>query len=233
MDKVNNEGREGKIQETVPHSFSYDGYEVLHDEEMDKISVSILYSDCDEMSMRNSQNNLATRSDNNEKKMKISLSQEQLKLNLNNKNFLSVPTSGTRKIRSPSFSSVIETEVDRNISIPLKIATNSGIDDEIIYAIPRRLVSTEENEIKTSSASLSPWKSVSTVQTSSEVKHDYKYPLSYYCNICNNTLSDPRTLDCLHSFCMQCLARLDATNDLQNNQFWRKISERSDNSCKL
>ena len=32
------------------------------------------------------------------------------------------------------------------------------------------------------------------------------------CNICHNTLEDPRTLSCLHSFCLKCLQKgLEAT----------------------
>lgn len=241
MEKVNNEEKIEGSKDAVPHSFSYDGYEVLYDEEMDKISVSVLYSDCDEISMKNSQTNLATTIETHEKKMKISLSQEQLKLNLSSKNLLSVPTTNSRKIRSPSISSAIEPEVSRNIQVTQSVTTFSENYNEVVYAVPRRFVMTgknvmaEKNEIITSSASLSPWKSVTVGQTSSKVQLDknFKYPLSFYCNICNNILNDPRTLDCLHSFCMQCLSRLDATNDLQNNQFWRKISERSDTSCKL
>lgn len=264
MEKTCNELNEKQVEEktleTISHSFSYDGYEQLHDDAMDKISVSILYSDYEEALNRTSRNNLTTINVNQEKKMKISLSQEQLKLNPGHKNFLSVPLSA-RKGRAASFTNIgdgnksvkidfqipIVIEADSNAEAPSSSNANQTITvtpqktttfnenvDEIVYAVPRRFSPlNEKNEIKTSSASLSTWKDASVTQISStaELNKNFKYPLSFYCKICNNVLSDPRTLDCLHTFCMQCLARLDASNDLQNNQFWRKISEHSDASC--
>lgn len=242
---------------SISHSFSYDGYELLHDEAMDKISVSIHFNDHEEIADGSSRESFAKMSKNHEKKMKISLSQEQLRLNCGSKNFLSVPRS-SRTNCSASFSIedeksvqvplVIESNTTKDsesssnankvISLtPPRITTNEVVDDEIIYAVPRKnsspsLSVKEENEAKTSSASPSPSKSVATAQTSA-FNRDFKFPLSLYCKICSNVLSDPRTLDCLHSFCVQCLARLDASNDLQNNQFWRKISEHSDLSSEL
>lgn len=269
MEITNNERKLETLEQrrdSISHSFSYDGYEQLHDEAMDKISVSILYSEGEEKgnSRRNSTN------DSSEKKLKISLSQEQLRLHCGSKNLLSVPKS-SRKARSASFSSVdmreatevlttrfpvpimVESKssesssasiVSKIITVTPPSITSSGADmtDEIIYAVPRKsslrspwLLRKAENEIKTSSASSSPLKSVATAQTSStaELNRNFKYPLAFYCTICNNVLNDPRLLDCLHSFCVQCLARLDASNDLQNNQFWRKISEHSDSSCEF
>ena len=80
--------------------------------------------------------------------------------------------------------------------------------------------------IKTSSASSpSPSKSVCSMA----VDGNFKYPLAFYCKICNKPFNDPRILDCLHTFCCQCLAQIDASNNLQNNQFWRKASDSS--SC--
>lgn len=240
-------------QDSLSHSYSCDGYERLHDEAMEKISVSIHYSDLEESLSGNSRNSLTKANENQEKKMKISLSQEQLRL----KNFLSVPKI-TKK--SASFSASDEKDGRNLVKIDLEVPaegpkniissvsssasqnvivtsanaeSDSGEYDEIIYAVPRKnstRVLRREITLKTSSASSSPSKSVTIAQTSSAFALDgnYKYPLSFYCKICNNILNDPRTLDCLHSFCVQCLARLDVTNDLQNNQFWRKIS---DSSC--
>lgn len=261
-----NEKKFEKTQENISHSFSFDGYEQLHDEAMDKISVNIHYSYDEEAFNRSSGNNLTTANGNQEKKMKISLSQEQLKLNIASKNFLSVPLS-SRKGRAASFNNIDNRDGNKSVKIdspipimieaeaqestkasgisnanqtitvtPPRVATFDENVDEIVYAVPRRFPPLRgKNEIKTSSASLTSWKSASAAQTSSsstaELNKNFKYPLSFYCKICNNVLSDARTLDCLHSFCMQCLASVDASNDLQNNQFWRKISEHSDASC--
>ena len=252
MENTSNElyGKLEDHQDSLSHSYSCDGYERLHDEAMDKISVSIHYSDLEETLSGNSRNSLTKASENQEKKMKISLSQEQLRL----KNFLSVPKITKN---SASFSACDEKDGRNLVKIDLKAPDESpkiikssvcssasqnitvmtaktksdgGGYDEIIYAVPRKNSTRVLRREITSSASSSPSKSVTIAQTSSAFALDgiFKYPLSFYCKICNNILNDPRTLDCLHSFCVQCLARLDVTNDLQNNQFWRKIS---DSSC--
>jgi hypothetical protein len=256
--QVNEEKLEGH-QDSLSHSYSCDGYERLHDEAMDKISVSIHYSDYEEAFCGNSRNSLTKASENHEKKMKISLSQEQLRLNGSGKNFLSVPKVAKK---SASFSAsdkkeklvkidlktpiTIESKIVRSsdnlsvnrnaIGVPSRTTSDGGEYDEIIYAVPRKnspLV--RESALKTSSASLALSKSVTIAQTStaSEFDGNFKYPLSFYCKLCSETMNDPRTLDCLHSFCVQCLARLDVSNDLQNNQFWRKISDSSSESQDL
>lgn len=115
------------------------------------------------------------------------------------------------------------------------IAVNDAVGDEIIYAVPCKTshrstptLTVQINEINTSSDSPSSSKSIAAKQA--ELSRTFKYPLSFYCKICNDILSDPRTLDCLHSFCFQCLSRLDASINLHNNQFSRKISENSESS---
>lgn len=240
-------------------SFSFDGYERLHDEMMDQISVSI-YSNSEDAFGRHSRSNLVIADVENqvEKKMKISLSQEQLKLN-GNKNFLTVPVSG-KKARSASFSIAdgktmpkrsvrIANDVEKlssNLltvecvkpSISIESVQHANDDDgdvnEVIYAVPQKQLLHPKtphaegiSDVKTSSASLLSMKSFTSSHTENEV--DFKYPLAFYCKVCNKILEDPRVLDCLHSFCCQCLVQLDASCDLQNNQFWRKISDSS--SC--
>ena len=237
-------------------TFSYDGYERLHDEIMDQISVSI-HSNFEDTFAKCSKSNLviADVESQVEKKMKISLSQEQLKLN-SSKNFLTVPLN-VRKARSASFSIADGKTARRNVKIhavsevdTLKLSNNlltvervkpdtlnDNKDDinEIIYAVPQKhflrpttSLCSDVNDVKTSSASLASTKSITLPQMNNEV--DFKYPLAFYCKICNKVLDDPRVLDCLHSFCCQCLAQLDASSVLHNNQFWRKISDSS--SCK-
>lgn len=236
-------------------TFSNDGYERLHDEIMDQISVSI-HSNFDDTFAKCSKSNLVIADVENqvEKKMKISLSQEQLKLN-SNKNFLTIPVN-VRKARSASFSIADGKTARRNVKIhavnevdTLKLSRNllteervkpdirnDNKDDinEIIYAVPQKQflhpttsLCSDVNDVKTSSASLESSKSITLPQMNNQV--DFKYPLAFYCKICNKILDDPRVLDCLHSFCCQCLVQLDANSDLQNNQFWRKISDSS--SC--
>jgi hypothetical protein len=209
---------EDEIQVNI-EEFPNDGYERLHDEAMDQISVSI-HSDCEEIFQKV---NLG-----GETKMKISLSQEQLKLN-SNKNFLTVPMN-KKKTRSLSFS-IANAEC---VKSPLKISqdllrieqtpstsSRSQSVSEIIYAVPKKPQKVSSAPLHNDDDAILP------LTASPEVK--FKYPLMFYCKICNNILDDPRTLNCLHTFCCQCLARLDASNDLQNNQFWRKISDSS--SC--
>lgn len=92
-------------------AFSYDGYERLHDEAMDKISVNILYSENEgdenyfsELSNNSTLKGLLKKQENNDKKkIKISLSQEQIKpTNSKYLNLLSVPVN-VKKHRSASF----------------------------------------------------------------------------------------------------------------------------------
>lgn len=239
-------------------SFSYDGYEQLYDEAMDKISVSIRCSD--EAFSVNSKNNLTRIVENCEKKMKISLSQEQLKLKSGSKNLLSVPRN-LKKPRSASFSLVERGDEGESFNneyqarqpfenssasqeapttLPRIQTISARENDEVIYAVPHRSEKKQKNEIEASSAASIPSNSVALPLTSSasetgasSSKKSFKHTLSFYCKICNSILNDPRTLDCLHSFCMQCLSKLDASHDLQNNQFWRKISEHSVSSCEF
>ncbi|KAL7029250.1 hypothetical protein ACKWTF_006167 [Chironomus riparius] len=237
----------------IDDTFNCDGYERLHDEIMDQISVSI-HSNFEDAFAKCSKSNLVIADVENqvEKKMKISLSQEQLKLN-SSKNFLTVPVN-VRKARSASFSIADGKAARRNVKIhavnevdTLKLSNNlltvervkpdtlnDNKDDinEVIYAVPQKhflrpttSLCSDVNDVKTSSASLASTKSITLPQMNNEV--DFKYPLSFYCKFCNKVLDDPRVLDCLHSFCCQCLAQLDASSDLHNNQFWRKISDSS------
>ena len=97
--------------EQEKNAFGYDGYERLHDEAMDKISVNILYSENEgdenyfsELSNNSTLKSLLKKHENNDmKKIKISLSQEQIKpTNSKQLKFLSVPVN-VKKHRSASF----------------------------------------------------------------------------------------------------------------------------------
>jgi len=220
-------------QSNLNHSYSCDGYERLHDDQMDKISVSIHFSDYESAFDINSQRDIAAQRED-QKKMKISLSQEQLRLN---KNLLTVPIV-TRKSRSASFSAADKRDA---VKSAMKIAseipeTRQEQQEETVLSDtlvePRESLKAQK-EIKTSSASSLASKATATTQQStSTASQPFRYPLAFYCKICSEILNDPRVLDCLHSFCLQCLNRHSATNPLQDNQFWRKISANSDTSCK-
>lgn len=240
MENRRDEVNEKKLEDhqaSLFHSYHCESYERA----MDKISLQ--FSDYEEAFDGSSRSSLTKAA---EKKMKISLTQEQLKLSGSAKNFLTVQKNNKK---SASFSTSDKTDARMNSRTESSSRVQSLEDltvtpltimvepEEIIYAVPHKHYMTQfskmqEIEIRTSSASSLPSKSVTIAQTpsTSELDRNFKYPLSFYCKICNNVLSDPRTLDCLHSFCLQCLAQVDVTNDLQNNQFWRKIS---DSSCEL
>lgn len=47
--------------------------------------------------------------------------------------------------------------------------------------------------------------------------------------MCKNAISDPRVLDCLHSFCCNCLIQLDTIKYGTVNQFWSKPTDESEN----
>jgi hypothetical protein len=221
---------------------SSDGYELLHEELMDQISVSIQDSNFGGSSS-------SFKFDEENKKMKISLSQEQLRLNgSGSKNFLTVPVSA-KKQRSASFSSPVARRRSVTIFTASDVISKRAVDNnvsEIIYAVPQKqqishstsshCATAPPSGIKTSSASSIVGESskgvVDVVAANSAniaplCEMNFKYPLAFYCKICNKVLDDPRVLDCLHSFCCQCLQQLDASSDLQNNQIWRKISDAS------
>lgn len=232
-----------KIEKTlIPNSYSYDGYEQLHEEAMDKISVSVHFSDSEDVFGMSSLS-VKKDSEEQEKKIKISLSQEQLKLKCaEGKNFLSVPRS-SRKFRSASFSSR-STGLKLAADIPSEDfppPPSEEYSDEVVYAVVDRMVKKEHPvnflgapclaEGLTPLHDLVSQASSTTLSHMGENSRSFKYSLSLHCQVCNNILSDPRTLDCLHTFCFDCLRRLDASNDLHNNQFWRKASVNSETSC--
>lgn len=42
--------------------------------------------------------------------------------------------------------------------------------------------------------------------------------------------TDPRVLDCLHSFCLQCLLETDSQQNSNSAYFWQKFGENSNDS---
>lgn len=50
----------------------------------------------------------------------------------------------------------------------------------------------------------------------------------YKCHVCKNVISDPRVLECLHSFCCNCLIELEAIEYGTVNQFWSKPTDESE-----
>lgn len=64
----------------------------------------------------------------------------------------------------------------------------------------------------------------------------------FKCGICLNVLSDSRVLDCLHTFCLQCLFKIETTNQskattnklnstMRSNSFESKKSDMSSSNC--
>jgi hypothetical protein len=115
----------------------------------------------------------------------------------------------------------------------MNISNNSIQYDEFYYAIPNKPSTSKSNEsssnvnVTQEIERLTPIRSYELPSNFEYLNNSTKFPKSFYCKICNNLLNDPRILDCLHSFCVQCLVKLDATRNLENNQFWRKISDTS------
>jgi hypothetical protein len=227
-------------EESMKNSLSVDGYERLHDEAMDKASISIHFSDCDDIFENSRANSVIF---NDVKKIKISLSQEQMRLNSEkDKNFLSVPkASSFHKLRSPTTFSICENKIedfnssqilseksDDSVSYQKIFHHNTNIPnhsiqhDEFYYAIPNKPSTSKSNEIQSLSNIVT--KEIHSFEFPS---NSMNLPSSFYCKICNNILTDPRILDCLHTFCVLCLSKLDASSNLENNQFWRKISDTS------
>ncbi|CRK87499.1 CLUMA_CG001300, isoform A [Clunio marinus] len=249
-------------QNFIYNSLSYDGYERFHDEVMENVSVSIQCSEYQEIGT----STLNLNSHKEKMKISLSQEQLQLNNDgrscltvpssasrkIRSTESLGNSRSESTKLVKLEFQQPIVTkETSKLIAednfITVTPPQDSANDNEVIYAIPTKGIHdlsketpynliNEKNEIKTSSASLTPLKSSKIAPTSiastTEFNQDVKYSFSFYCSLCNNIFNDPRTLDCLHSFCVECLARLDASNDLENNQFWRKISDHSDLSCK-
>lgn len=51
----------------------------------------------------------------------------------------------------------------------------------------------------------------------------------FKCGICKMPFTDPRVLDCLHSFCLQCLLEADSQKNSNSAYFWQKFGENSNN----
>lgn len=239
------------------NSISFDGYERLHDDLMDNASVSVHYSDYGD-AFNISRNNSVIF--NEVKKIKISLSQEQLKLNCGvDKNHLNVPKAKSfYRIRTPSPSAAttsnsMEDKIEEFLPPPPQclfekpdsyheiansnVSNNSILYDEIFYAIPNKAPSSKSQEQDVIEKEIerfpTPQSFVYHQANFGSSSGSFRYPLSFYCQICNNILRDPRILDCLHSFCVKCLVKIDTSNNLENNQFWRKISDISSKFPKI
>lgn len=44
--------------------------------------------------------------------------------------------------------------------------------------------------------------------------------------------TDPRVLDCMHSFCLQCLLEADSQRNRNSAYFWQKFSENGNTDSK-
>lgn len=193
---------------------------------------------------------------NDSKKIKVSLSQEQIKSNMRQ--------TDVKKARSRSFSvdrkpmsiyfpqaakikhNLVPTVITQDIFEEDSPKVDVKVDNRILI-VPRIEEPKPKNQtlkpmassvsrlsvlnpnIRTSHTSLASGISgvlsavsidIPTLNTSFK---PFKYPEELQCKICLNLLKDPRILDCLHSFCLQCLIDMDSFNSHGSNH-WRNLS---------
>lgn len=193
---------------------------------------------------------------NDLKKIKVSLSQDQIKSNMKQ-------TNDVTRIRSNSFTldrkamsiyfpkvkhnlipTVITQDIFEEVDSPKeevkevenKILIVPRIEEPVNFTPKHQTLkpvassvsklSVQNPDIRTSFTSLasgvSGVLSGISVESSTPFK-PFKYPEELQCKICLNLLKDPRILDCLHSFCLQCLIDMDSFNGHGPNH-WRNVS---------
>lgn len=175
-----------------------------------------------------------------ENKIKVSLSQEQMVNGVNNNFRSDIQRSQSINIQKTTILSRQYLQRDRSLNssyrsglrtsmIPIKIReplkicappnaiTGEGNQSELT----RGMSVTNEREIL-NSLSLPLTQSMDTALDSGrflDIRDTIRssLPVKYKCSICMHLLSDPRVLDCLHTFCLECLHNIENTNNIRGN----------------
>lgn len=174
-------------------------------------------------------------------KIKVSLSQEQIVNRLNSirpvitrsqsiniERFCELPKNGHRKLvkrQSLLKPSLIPVKMDGGDAhfankqqleltlphqpgsmIPRKISTPPNVTDD-----KRKF--TSQPELKVITPPLPMTYSMDTAFEARRISDVWnKLPERFKCGVCLNVLNDPRVLDCLHTFCLDCLYGIENTN---------------------
>lgn len=169
-------------------------------------------------------------------KIKVSLSQEQIVNGVNNNFRSDIKRSQSINIQKTTILSSQYLQRDRSLNLsyrsglrtsmipikirePLKICappstmTGKGNQSKLI----RGMSVTNEREIF-NSLPLPLTQSMDTALDSGRfLDIRSSLPDKYKCGICMHSLSDPRVLDCLHTFCLECLYNIENTNNIREN----------------
>lgn len=170
-------------------------------------------------------------------KIKVSLSQEQIvngaigmrsgikrsqSINIQRTSFS--PPQYLRRDRSFNFSqrhSSRPSMIPIKIKEPLKLCAPPNPDQRIVRKLSapnERPNFVEQQELTLSSLPLPMAQSMDTAFDSGRYR-DIRSTLAdkFKCGICLHALSDPRVLDCLHTFCLECLYGIENNNNSNNN----------------
>lgn len=170
-------------------------------------------------------------------KIKVSLSQEQIVNGVNNNNFRSdIKRSQSINIQKTTILSPSYLRRDRSLNLsyrsglrpsmipikikePLKICaspnTTNGQGNQL--KLTRGMSVANETEIF-NSLPLPMTQSMDAAFDSGRFLDIRNYlPDKYKCGLCVHALSDPRVLDCLHTFCLECLYNIENTNNNRGN----------------
>lgn len=180
-------------------------------------------------------------------KIKVSLSQEQIVNRFNNiraeitrsqsiniERSCEIPRNGHRKFvkrQSSLKPSLIPVKMDvgdahfTNKKLELSSPQQSGsmIPRKISMPSNEKRKFTSQQELKVNSPVLPMTHSMDAAfeaRRMSDVRN--MLPERFKCGICLNVLNDPRVLDCLHTFCLECLHKIENTN--QNKSVSHKVN---------
>lgn len=177
---------------------------------------------------------------NPKSKIKVSLSQEQIVSRLNGsrpeitrsqsinieKSF-ELAKNGKRATLSRQNSlkpSMIPIKLKESSVQQLKQLADTTSPQQSGSMIPRRLSVPKDTRKFTSQPELKvnppPLTMTHSMDTALETKRltdvRLQLPDRFKCSICMNVLNDPRVLDCLHTFCLECLYSIENSNQLKS-----------------